>query len=233
MDPETFESGHARLFEAMKREKGACPDSDVLFAYLNGDLMTGERRLLEEHLSLCALCSELFDRLQRSEEPVDDLAWKQVESRLEGRAAPWRALSRGEDAPWIRRRYWLAAAACVVLAVAGFVLWNITGTVPISSGPASLTRGAVLQLHEPAGVVSGVRIFRWSSLPLASQFRLEIRRQGQVIWEATAQESRYRPPAELSMLLPAGERFEWRVEALDEDGEPVAESSWMAFERSP
>lgn len=233
MDPEAFRSDHARLFETLRGEKGSCPDPDLLLAYHHAGLTASETRLLEEHLSLCAVCSELLDRLRLSEQPVDDLTWKRVEGRLDARATPWRAAPKRKNGAWIRRRYWVAAAAGLVLVVGGLVVWSTRDTVPMPFGPASPARGEMVQLHEPAGVVSGVRIFTWSALPVASEFRLQIRHQGRIVWETTTDESRYRPPAELSPLLVPGEPFEWRVEALDDDGNPVAESSWMAFERSP
>lgn len=233
MDLETFESDHAGLFKALRRGKGPCPDVDVFLVYLRGALTASQIRLLEEHLSLCAVCNEFLDRLQQSDEPVNDVTWKQVEKQLEGRAAPWRAVLEWESGRWIDRRYWMAAAACVVLAVGGLVVWKHYRQACHPPRAGILTRGGVLQLHEPAGVVSGVRTFAWSSLPPASKFRLQIRRQGQVLWEVMVDQPRYRPRAELSPLLVAGQRFEWRVAALDDDGDPVAESSWMAFEPSP
>lgn len=232
MDPENFNADFARLFDTMRRRKGACPDADVLIAHRNDELAAAQRRQLEEHLLLCAPCSELLDRLRQSAEPVDELKWRQVERRLRSKAAPWRAPSKPKGGRWPLRRYWMGAAAAVAIAVGLFLSWGIRSSVSIPSGPPSVTRGEILQLHEPAGVVSGVRTFTWSSIPISSKFRLQIRRQGRIIWEGTADEPRYRPPSELTALLVVGERFEWRVEALDDAGNPLAESSWMSFELS-
>lgn len=232
MDPETFEADLARLFEAMRRRKGVCPDADLLLAHRNDELAAAERRRLEEHLLHCAPCSELADRLRQSGEPLDELKWRQVVGRLRSKAAPWRAPSKPQNGRGNLRRFWMGAAAAIVIAVGLLLSWGIRSSVSIPSGPPSVTRGEILQLHEPAGVVSGVRTFTWSSIPISSKFRLQIRRQGRIIWERTVDEPRYRPPAELTALIVVGERFEWRVEALDDAGNPVADSSWMSFELS-
>lgn len=232
MDPEILEADLGRLFEALRRRKGACPDADVLIAHCDNELAAAERRQLEEHLLLCAPCSELADRLRQSAERLDEFKWRLVEGRLGSKAAPWRAPSKPQGGRWNLRRYWMGAAAAVAIAVGLFLSWGIRSSVSIPSGPPSVTRGEILQLHEPTGVVSGVRAFAWSSIPISSKFRLQIRRQGRIIWERTVDEPRYRPPAELTALLVVGERFEWRVEALDDAGNPLAESSWMSFELS-
>lgn len=233
MDPEAFESEYAALLKVLQREKGSCPDAERLLSYHRGDLTESEVASLKKHLLLCGVCSELMERLRQREEAVDDPEWKQVEERLDERNLPWRTSSRSRGTLGNPYRYWLAAAAGLVLAVGVFVVWPTTAPVPISSDPDSVTRGGVLQLEEPAGVVSEVQAFTWNAPPIASSFRLQIRDQGQVIWEATVEESSYRPPAELFSLLLTGKLYEWRVQALDDEGEAVVESFWMPFELSP
>lgn len=233
MEPEKFESDHRELFDALNKQKGTCPDVDLLHSYLWGGLSAGEEDEFKEHLSLCGVCRELVDRLQQSDEPFDERSWENAERRLEERAAPWRESAKSVDRPVGRSVYWITAAASLVLAIGGLFLWRLTDTLPTDNRPGSATRGPIVQIHEPVGMVNYVRIFTWSSLPVAARFHLQIRQQGQVVWEAQVAESHYRPPDELSAILVPGVRFEWRVAAQDDAGRPVGESSWMGFELLP
>ncbi len=223
-----------RLFEALQHAKGECPDGEQILAYHHQELPQPERRHLEEHFALCGICQELLDRLRSAPAELDDVAWKRTANELDRRTAPWRARDKTQPAsPRFNFRLWGAAAAIMLVAVS-LSLWRIgRDSTNVPSPPAPTTRGHSIQLYEPAGQMDAISIFSWGTLPISHQFRLEIRQGNRPIWSATVEGERYRPPAELMRLLAPGERFEWRIEAIDREGKVVAESPWLGFQRSP
>jgi anti-sigma factor RsiW len=54
----------------VKRLPGKCPDAEILAVYLDGELTSTERTLVERHLSDCRQCRSIVATAVRSEESV-------------------------------------------------------------------------------------------------------------------------------------------------------------------
>ena len=54
----------------VKRLPGKCPDAEFLAVYLDGELTSAERTLVEQHLSDCRQCRRIVATAVRSEESV-------------------------------------------------------------------------------------------------------------------------------------------------------------------
>jgi predicted anti-sigma-YlaC factor YlaD len=54
----------------VKRLPAECPDAEFLAVYLDGELTSAERTLIENHLSNCRQCRSVIAAAIRSEESV-------------------------------------------------------------------------------------------------------------------------------------------------------------------
>ena len=119
-------------------EAGPHPGLKRLLAYREGSLPMAERETVQEHLSLCPRCTGLWREIRDFEaasargdvgpEPLREKAWDSLARRLaETPPAVWpiAGVARRETP---RRRFSTflgAAAAALLLAVAGLTLWAI------------------------------------------------------------------------------------------------------------
>ena len=230
MEQQESEEEYAPIFESVRKEKGSCPEGDVLLTYVQGELEMPQADALRKHLAACGLCQELSERLASEQPAVDEVAWKRIEKRLNDRPAPWRRGAIQEHNPWLGWRSYVAAAALVGVIGAGVWLSSERDRV---TGPVSETRGNAVQLQDPAGRIDKLEDFRWSALPIAGSFRIQIQERDKLIWEAVTGESRYLPPEELRRLLRPDTPFRWRIQALGPARDVVGESPWMEFILSP
>jgi hypothetical protein len=229
MSQEEFEDGQSRIFEALRNEKGPCPEADVLFRYAEGALAPNETAAVDTHLSLCGLCLDVVGRLMQDDSGVTDRNWKQTEKRLDRREVPWQPRPSRPWRSWSGLRIPAAAAAALLL---GVTLWVSTDREP-ATGPVSTTRGDFVQLQEPIGRIQKLDVFRWNEQPAAASFRFQVQDGGRMIWDIGTPGSIYQPSDQLRELLVAGTRFRWRVQALDSAGRNLGESSWVEFEIAP
>ena len=233
MDEKEFEQNYSGVLERLKDPKADCPDVEQIQAYAAGKLKPEQIGPIEDHLSCCAPCLQLEQRLAEDPAELDDLRWKKIERRLDARPAPW---DTGRPAsPWLSRVRGLSAAAAMVVAVAAAVLWlwiERTTLEPGESGvagPISTTRGVSIQAVTPVGQVETMRLFEWSTIPIEADFRLQVSGPDGVLWTATTRSQKYLPPPELLEKLEPQVRYRWMVRAVNEDGKEIAESSWIEF----
>jgi hypothetical protein len=230
MEQQESEEEYAPIFEALRKQKGNCPDGDVLLTYVQGELEMPQADALKKHLSACGLCQELSERLALEQPALDEVAWKRIEKKLDDRPAPWKKGPARKDSFPLGWRSYVAAAALVGVIGASVWLSSERGRV---TGPVSETRGNAVQLQDPAGRIDKLEDFRWSALPIAGNFRIQVQEGDKLIWEAVTAESRYVPPEELRRLLRPDTRFRWRIQALGPAREVVGESTWIEFTLSP
>ncbi len=234
IDEKEFEQNYSGILERLKDQKAECPDVEQIRAYATGELNPDRIGAIEDHLSCCAPCLQLQQRMAEEPAELDDLRWKKIEKRLDARPAPW---DTGRPAsPWLSRVRGLRAAAAIVVVVAAAVLWvwiERTTLEPGKSavtGPISTTRGVSIQAVTPVDQVETMRLFEWSTIPIEADFRLQISGPDGVLWTATTRSQKYLPPPELLERLEPEVRYRWMVQALNEDGKELARSSPIEFQ---
>lgn len=116
---------------------GPHPGLKRLTAYRQGTLPAAEREAVQEHLSLCARCTELLLELRNFEadsargdaagpESLRQEAWASLSQRLPGKAATIRPVANAGQSEARRQSMprWIAGlAAALLLAVLGISLW--------------------------------------------------------------------------------------------------------------
>lgn len=209
----------------LRERRGPCPEVEQLVALARGELKGEEHRRIETHVRLCPSCRELRDRSAAEPADVDDLRWREIERRLEDRRAPWRRSARSPSGVGVR---WLAAAAVLVLGV-GLATWVARSGPESHSDIVSTTRGASIDLAEPAGLVERIDRFSWSAPPVAGRFRLEIAEGERTVFETDASETGWQPDDRLLGRLEPDTRYRWRVTVRDPSGALVARSEWADF----
>jgi hypothetical protein len=111
----------------------------------------------------------------------------------------------------------MAIAAALILMIAssgdraGVPRQVASGSSPEAHREPSLATTAAPYLIAPTGKAAA-DTFRWSAVPHADRYRVKVfDRHGAVMWEAEASDTVIVPP--LSIALPAGATFLWKVEA--------------------
>lgn len=219
-DDAKFDDDFGAVLREADPAAGPCPDSAMLIAWHAGELDDGRSATVGRHVTGCAECSALAEKLGREPAPVDDMVWARASRSLDQRRWPWR--NRRGLSP---SRLGLIAAGIAVLAVA--LLW-LQPSSPPEIFPA--TRGtAPLTVLAPSGAVSQLE-FRWQPVPIHHAYVIEITRDGNQI----AAIETWRPPlpadAELLDRLETGTPYRWRVRAVDASGETLAASDWTEFQ---
>lgn len=127
--------------------------TDRLSEYLDGELLTGERTALEQHLLGCADCRATLAELRRvvaRAQALDDTPpsadlWPAIARRIGGSTSDLPDISDVIDLPArrARRRFsftlpQLAAAGIALMLVSGSVVWKVIGrgATPVAVTPA-------------------------------------------------------------------------------------------------
>lgn len=213
------------LVGGLKERRGRCPEVEEIAALARGALTAADRRRIESHVRLCPSCRELRDRAAAEPSEVDDLEWHGVARRLDRRPAPWRHHARPASAITAR---WLAAAAVLVLGV-GLATWIAKSGPGGRSENVSTTRGATIDLAEPAGLMEEIGRFSWSAPPVAGTFRLEVAEGERTLFEAAVPDGGWQADERLLDELEPDVRYRWRVTVRGPSGAIVARSEWAEF----
>jgi hypothetical protein len=161
-DEDAFSAEHGPVLASLRARRGDCPDPERLVALAHDDASADERARLSAHLSLCARCAREVELIAAGAEDVTEPVWERAERGLDARPAPWRAVPRPRRA----RLTWLGAAAGLILAVA--LVWRSQPVDP----PDPTTRGAGIQVVQPAGSVPALDRFEWAAPPVRATFRV-------------------------------------------------------------
>ena len=187
--------------------KESCPAPSDLWSAARGELAVETRRTLVDHTSVCGACAE---------------SW-----RLAMEVS--RDLSPGQR-PWQRSFAPLAAAAALVLALAGGI-WLMQRPGPVEppafrGGEAFAIRSLV---REDEALPRRAFRLRWSPGPEGSRYDVRVTTESlQVLagGQRLAEPSFLVPESALAPL-PKDSRILWRVEASLPDGERVASPTFV------
>jgi hypothetical protein len=91
-------------------------------------------------------------------------------------------------------------------------------------------RSTRITLVEPIGSAAVPAVFTWTSPIEAARFRVELYDSAQrELLAATVEGNRLRLPEDVRRQLQPGGSYEWRVTALDADGQPMMQSDLASF----
>lgn len=201
---------------------------------LGNDLTAAERI----HLDTCARCHAELALWQAFNEPSRDAAESDAVDGIVARLRRSRAGSHGSAAPPLAQRFQRTdarrllgvAAAIMVAATLGYVVWDREPAVPPPTGE-QVYRSASIDIVSPSGdVVGPPRELVWVALPAAARYDVRILEvDGTVVWRATSLSSRLDLPDDVIARSVPGKTLIWDVVALDETGRAIAESGPQRF----
>ncbi len=175
-----------------------CPDEGILEAFLLGEIETGDREKLADHLEVCSSCASLVQELGSLAEWSDRAA-----------AVP--------DRSWKTNgmRRWAALAATLLLAVLGVTWWSFSGPEVPGSDPFRATGGQANGMTPAMGSVLGQapKTYDWPDQPGAEAYRLTILGPiGEALWTSGWLETSQcdLPEVARAQLASAGS-FAWTV----------------------
>ena len=205
---------------------GDCLTPAELEAVLEGRLPDARA-----HIAACPACEHELTNLREflaaevgTADP-QDLAW--IEARLRPASPPrvrrnW--LSWFPAAPVPRFAFTCAAALLVV--AGGLQLRHMAG--PSLEDSHSLTvRSTQIRLLAPAGDMETAPVeFQWEPLPQSATYQVVLTEvDGAPLWTARTNQSKLTVPESIQGQLLPRKTMLWRVQALNEQGAVVAESS--------
>lgn len=197
---------------------GDCPAPEALLAAFAGETDPERRREAIAHLATCPACAEDW-RLARELLPGEAGA-----AAPEAAPGPARVL-RG---PWARQT-WLAAAAVLVAALAGLLLWRLVPPQPPGWREGDTPEVRAL-LADDAFVARADCRLRWSFAVPGSRFAVRV--SGEDLRPlASARdlgEAEFRVPETALRGVPAGARLLWQVDARLPDGGSVTSKTFRA-----
>ena len=225
----------------MKRSAGrGCPGDEELLASFLGELDPAASERFRAHVPSCPLCgrkmkvlAEIAADLRARERGLPDELAPDEQAALRNLArAEIRKIRRDRRSGRLPEGVpiWRAAAAVFLMAAAAGIFFYFRGRPRDSDrGPAKTVR-----LVEPSGRLERApSIFRWGTVANAETYGFEIfdAELRSVISHRIRSASVTLSPEEGKLLEP-GQRYYWDVEALDEEGRPMA-SGRNSFEIVP
>ena len=221
-----------------------CPDLEVLAAWR--EQQEPRERGMQTHIDDCGYCQAELALLDEEltavpvGAEVQDVAW--IVSALRGNPPLGKtSLSRG----WLSRltEYWHAqpvaalswvgAMACLLL-VAGLSLRDDAGLGPIPGAETGtpVFRSTQMDLEGPLGDITAPPAgFRWSAAGGgAARYQVRLMEvDGTVLWEGTSEGTSLEAPANVAAIAVPGKTLLWQVQAIDQQGSVVAESTRGSF----
>lgn len=182
------------------------------------------RERVVEHLSVCDECGARYAEMIRTRPATADATVLQPVDFVERGRRVWREVNTRA-----RTWRWAAAGLAAAAALTFAVVVERPAHPPAARSEAPVVRGGSLRPVEPVGEARLPLTFHWSSPVDAASYRLEVSDATHVVYSGTTPgETLAAPPALVSRLTP-GERYTWRIVALDASGEPLAESPSASF----
>ncbi len=180
---------------------GPCPGEAALAALATGELEREERARIADHVVACRRCAADYRTLR-------DLH-RQATLDAGGDAGS-AAVSHPLSPPRRRRRFALALAAGVALAVGATFFWRLAPAPPARSGGVP---ALVSSPQDRTRLPAAPSRFAWSAQPDADAYRVELYdADSTLIWESGELE---RPaadvPAAVAAGLERGRTYYWRV----------------------
>ena len=175
--------------DALRASRGACPPAAALVEYESLSATDRERHAHHAHIVTCSRCQLAVLHIQEPAQSSSMLKWV------------------------------LPIAAVAVLAVSVTVVnRNVRSAVApgAEADPPETVRGTDIQITAPAGAVEIIREFAWQSPIRAERYRVIVSRGSTLVWQTeTTGLSAAPPPAG---IIQRDVQYEWRVEAIDREG---------------
>lgn len=220
-----------------------CPDLEALATWR--DKQEQEDKAMQSHIADCAYCQSelalLEQELGAAPDPseMQDVAWIVAalkENPPLGQAAKPQGWFDRVAEYWrvqpMAALSWAGAMVCLLLA-AGLTLRDNAGLGPIPGTETGTTvyRSTQLELEGPLGDVDvAPEMFSWSASEQAVSYRVRLMEvDGSVLWEGISDAPSLELPADVAAIAVPGKTLLWQVQALDAQGNEVAESARGSF----
>jgi hypothetical protein len=179
------------------------------------------------HLAVCDECIVRYAALMDSR-PVEASPQTSLATAVEkGHRVP--VSSRERSTLWPGWRSWQVAAGALAALLTVVVLLPTMRERPDDRGDLAV-RSTSITLVEPVGSAALPAEFSWASPIEAARFRVELYDSAQrELLSATVEGNRLRLPEDVRRQLQPGGSYEWRVTALDADGQPMMQSDLASF----
>jgi hypothetical protein len=211
------------------------PTPDCISLDRLGPELTAAERI---HVDTCARCQAEVALWQAFNEPSRDEAETEAVDWIVARLRRSRVASGGSTAPPLAQRFRQTpvrhllgvAAAIMVAATLGYVVWDREPAVPPPTGE-QVYRTASIDIVSPSGDVAGPpRELVWGAFPAAARYDVRVLEvDGTVVWRAISLSPRVDLPGDVIARSVPGKTLIWEVVALDESGRAVAESGPQRF----
>lgn len=193
-------SGVRRATREGNDVRGVCLDELAIAALAEGVATDEDRVAATAHLVTCASCRSRLTELRAA---LGDSAISSALPRTSARRGLRSVLVGGVGAAG------LAAAAVLVFAI-GLNRTKSEDAAPMRDETGALVAAPVAV--SPVDVVAGTPVFRWSSVPGASRYRVRVfSADGVVVWEAQTSDTTAVPPS--TSTLQRATPYLWKVEA--------------------
>jgi hypothetical protein len=200
-----------------------------------GTTLTARDRI---HVDTCARCQAELALWQAFNEPSRDQAETDAVEWIVARLQQARAAASRSSAPPLAQRFARshfraligAAAAVMVAATLGYVVWDREPAIIIPAGE-QVYRTASIDIVSPSGDVAGPpQELVWVASPAAARYDVRVLEvDGTVVWRATSVSPRVVLPDDVIARSVPGRTVIWEVLALDESARVVAQSGPQRF----
>lgn len=187
------------VLRALRSNRGECPAADALIAYEEMTALERQADPIHDHVQVCSRCQLVLHHLPEPKPEASKSRWF----------------------PWI------LVPAAVALTVAILVPSYFRSLHSPQPGQQDVIRGSNLEPVAPAGTVSSVSSFQWQSPLLAPQYRVNVYRDGALVWSGTGTTTSIAVPS--GLRLDPGADYEWEVEARSETGALYLKSRRLTF----
>jgi hypothetical protein len=211
------------------------PTPDCISLDRLGTELTATERI---HMDTCARCQAELALWQAFNEPSRDAAETEAVDWIVARLQRSCVASLGSAAPTLAQRFQTTrvrrllgvAAAIMVAATLGYVVWDREPAVPPPTG-AQVYRTASIDIVSPSGDVAGPpQELVWVASPAAARYDVRVLEvDGTIVWRATSLSPRVVLPDDVIARSVPGKTWIWEVVALDESGRAIAESGPQGF----
>lgn len=148
-----------------------CKDIEpIMLSYVSGEILASQKRILDEHLKECDLCSDEMIKLQSLDLTLVDLQEEEIDLPGELKSAILNGITvkKHQNLRKVFSATSLLSAATVVLAVLVFILVGKVDKISVLNGIQKTKSVKILFFSDTAKDVSLVGDFNnWGSEPLA------------------------------------------------------------------
>jgi len=239
------------LREAYAIPRPDCPPRDLIHRLAIQKLEAEQCEQVQEHVSECRECRAEYDLASvwesNATDDFDESEVADIVTRLE-HASPVRAderrpraTARAHGLTRFNDRFgwrsgapaWRLLAGATALLVLTVVSWPRPPVLPTAHDSAP--RGSAVRIFSPQDDIGvAPSRFVWDRHSLAAEYRLQLLSvDDSVLWEGVTVDSSLNLPATVGARLEPMVRYIWKVDALNEAGDPIAASEPQSFRIVP